>query len=343
MRLALLLPAPFTRLSGGYAYARRMVAELSALGHAVRVVELEGRFPLPDPAAEASAAAALAALRPGERCLVDGLALPAFAAEAGALTRLGAAGLIHHPTALETGAARDILEPVERRLFAACARLVATSPMTARTLAEFGADPARIAVVEPGTDPAPRSTGSPGPGCRILSVGALVPRKGHDVLLRALARLTDLDWTLRIAGPPADPVHARSLSALAEELGLAARVAFLGALDAAALGAEYAAADLFALATWYEGYGMVVAEAQARGLPLALCAGGAVAELAGPGAAILSPPGDHASLSRGMRRAIYDPALRAQMAEASWRAGQALPRWPAQAARLAAALEDAHG
>jgi glycosyltransferase involved in cell wall biosynthesis len=241
------------------------------------------------------------------------------------------------------GAARDILEPVERTLFAACPRLVATSPMTARTLAEFGADPARIATVEPGTDPAPRSAGSGGPGCRILSVGALVPRKGHDVLLRALERLTDLEWTLRVAGPPADPVHARSLSALAEELGLAARVTFLGALDDAALEAEYAAADLFALATWYEGYGMVVAEAEARGLPLALCTGGAVAEIAAPGAAILAPPGDAISLSRGMRRPIFDAALRAQMAEASWQGGQALPRWPAQAAKLVAALEAPHG
>jgi glycosyltransferase involved in cell wall biosynthesis len=343
MRLALLVPAPFDTLSGGYGYDRRMVAELTALGHAVRVVELRGRFPLPDAEAEAEAARALEGLAPGEVALVDGLALPGFAPQAEALARSGAVALIHHPTCLEPGAPRDILEPVERRLFAACRRLIATSAATARGLAGFGVAEGRVGVVEPGTDPAPRARGSGGPGCRILSVGSLIPRKGHDVLLRALARLSDLDWTLRIAGAPHDPVHAEGLAALAEELGLARRVAFLGALRGEALEAEYAAADLFALATHHEGYGMAAAEAQARGLPLAITTGGAIAEVVGPGASILSPPGDHASLSRGMRRVIYDPVLRAQMAEASWQAGQRLPRWGAQAARLAAELERAHG
>jgi glycosyltransferase involved in cell wall biosynthesis len=343
VNIALLVPAPFDTISGGYGYDRRIVAGLRALGSGVRVVEMEGRFPLPDAKAEAEAARALASLRPGERCLVDGLALPACAAQAEALARIGAVGLIHHPTSLEQGAPRDILEPVERALFAACRRLIATSATTARALAEFGVAPERVGVVEPGTDPAPRAGGSGGGACRVLSVGSLIPRKGHDVLLRALARLTDLEWTLRIAGAPHDPVHADGLRALAGELGLAQRVAFLGALRGEALEAEYAAADLFALATHYEGYGMVAAEAQARGLPLAITTGGAIAEVVGPGAAILAAPGDHVSLSRGMRRPICDAALRAQMAEASWQAGQALPRWETQAARFAAEMEQAHG
>lgn len=343
MDIALLVPAPFDTISGGYLYDRRLVAGLRARGHGVRVVALAGRHPDADAAAQHAAGAALAELRPGEVAVVDGLGLPAFAPHAAALRARGVVGLIHHPVCLEAGADRARLEPIERALFAACARLVVTSPMTATTLGQFGADPARVAVVEPGTDAAARATGSGGPGCRILAVGSIIPRKGHDVLLRALERLTDLDWTLRIAGAPADPVHLHSLQALVEELGLGVRVEFLGALDAAALEAEYAAADLFALATHYEGYGMVVAEAQARGLAMALCTGGAVADLVAHGSAILAPPGDFNSLSRGMRRPLYDAGLRAAMAEASWRAGQALPRWEAQSARFAAILEEMHG
>jgi glycosyltransferase involved in cell wall biosynthesis len=344
MRIALLVPGPFDTVSGGYLYDRRMVEGLRGLGHAVRVVELAGRFPMPDDAAMTAAREAWAGLGADEIAVIDGLALPAFAPLASGLAARRAVGLIHHPTSIEPGPNQAELAALERELFAACGRLVATSPRTAESLPPLGADPARIGVVEPGTDRAPRAQGSGGPGARILAVGSLIPRKGHDVLLRALSRLTDLDWALRIAGPAADPVHADGLRALAEELGLAGRVTFLGAVTDAALEAEYAAADLFALATWFEGYGMAAAEAQARGLPLILCTGGAIADLVGPGAAILAAPGDANSLSRGMRRPIYDPALRAQMAEASWLAGQALPSWEDRAQRFAAELEAAsHG
>lgn len=335
MRIALLVPGPFDTVSGGYLYDRRMVEGLRLLGHAVRVVELAGRFPWPDDAAQASAQAAWESLAPGEVPVIDGLCLPAFHRLAPDLTARHAVGLIHHPTSLEPGPHQAELADIERDLFAACGHLVATSAYTARTLK---AEPSRIGVVEPGTDAAPRATGSGEPGARILSVGALISRKGHDVLLRALGRLTDLEWSLRIAGPPADPVHAEGLRALAEELGLANRVEFLGAVTDAALDAEYAAADLFALATWFEGFGMAAAEAQMRGLPLILCTGGAVADMVGPGAAILAAPGDVNGLSRGMRRPICDAVLRAEMAEASWKAGQSLHRWDDRAARFAAEL-----
>jgi glycosyltransferase involved in cell wall biosynthesis len=347
MRLALLVPAPFDAVSGGYGYDRRIVAGLRALGHEVGVVELAGRHPLPDAAAEAGAAAALAALPEGVTPILDGLGLPAFAPLAEALAARGAVGLIHHPTAIETGfgeAAREELKRRERALFPRLARLIATSPLTARRLPEeFGADPLRIGVVEPGTDPAPRARGSGGPGCAILAVGVIAPRKGHDVLLRALARLTDLDWSLTIAGGVRDPVHADGLAALVEEKGLTARVRFAGELAAEALDALYDRADLFALASHWEGYGMAVAEAMARGLPCAITAGGALAELLPKEAGVIAAPGEADLLSRAIRRPIYDTALRAQMAEASWQAGQRLPRWSDRASAFAAELERAHG
>ena len=342
----LIVPAPFSAVSGGYIYDRRLVEGLRAQGQDVRVVELAGRHPFPDDVATDAARAALAAVPAGARIVIDGLGLPAFLPFADELIKRSATALIHHPTALEPGAPasqREALKAAERVLFSACARIITTSSPTARDLPEdFGVDPARISVVEPGTDPAPRAMGSAGPGCAILSVGLLVPRKGHDVLLHALARLTDLEWSLAIAGDASrDPVHADGLRALATELGIAQRIRLLGALPDAALEAEYARADLFALATRYEGYGMAAAEAMARGLPLAITAGGAIAEIVPQDAAVVAAVDDHNALSRAMRRPIFDTALRADMAEASWRAGQALPRWPDRATAFLKALD--HG
>jgi glycosyltransferase involved in cell wall biosynthesis len=215
-------------------------------------------------------------------------------------------------------------------------RLVTTSDQTAeRLVRDFGTPADRITVVIPGMDALPRSTGSGGPECRILSVGALIPRKGHDVLLRALARLFDLDWVLTIAGTAGrDPVHASGLLALAEDLAIAQRVRFVDDVDEAL----WAHADLFALTSYFEGYGVAVAEALRRGLAVAVTNVGAVPTLVGPETGVVCAPGDVEQLSKALRRLIFDRVLRRDMAEVAWQAGQLLPFWKEQAGRLAAIL-----
>ena len=344
MHVTLIVPAPLSTISGGYGYDRRMVAEMRRLGHAMEVAELPGSHPITDAQARDAACAALDRVPPGSRPLIDGLALPAFAGLDDALAATGAMALIHHPTSLEPGqeeAAQARLREIEQRLIPRLHRLIVTSELTADTLAQdFAADRGRIAVVTPGTDDAPRATGSGGPGCRILSVGTLIPRKGHDLLLRALARLFDLDWHLTIVGSEtADPVHARGLRAMVDELGIANRVRFLGTLVGEALEAEWQSTDIFALATQYEGYGMVVAEALKRGLPIVVTKGGAAGALLTPDAGLACPVGDRDQVSKSLRRVIYGAELRAEIADNAWRLGQTLPSWADQAALFARALQ----
>jgi glycosyltransferase involved in cell wall biosynthesis len=331
--VALLVPGPFGTVSGGYGYDRRLVEGFRALGETVEVVELAGRHPLPDAAAEAAARSALDAVPEGVRIIVDGLGLPAFAPLADRLVARGAVGLIHHPTALEGETAqREALRAIEGALFPRMARLVATSRLTAeRLIRDFGVEAGRVGVVEPGTDPAPRARGSGGPGVAVLSVGTLIPRKGHDVLLRALAGIPDVEWRLTIVGAARDAAYAQALEALVGELGLGGRVEFAGEVTGATLEALYDGADVFALASRWEGYGMAAAEALARGLPVSVTAGGALGDLVPLEAGSVSPPGDVVSLTKALRRVLFDTGLRQAMAEAAWTAGQRLPRWDDQA------------
>jgi glycosyltransferase involved in cell wall biosynthesis len=151
--------------------------------------------------------------------------------------------------------------------------------------------------------------------------------------------LFDLDWHLTIAGAVnRDPPHAQGLMALADELGIAPRVRFAGELVGEALETAWRAADLFALATHYEGYGMAIAEALKRGLPVVVTAGGAAGALITPGSGCVCPVGDRDQVSKSLRRLIFGHDLRRGMAEQAWQIGQTLPTWETQAALFASAL-----
>jgi len=343
MRIAFFAPAPLDLLTGGYVYNRRMIVEWQAAGHQVTITGLTGTHPLADDAARDSARQAWAAMAEDAVPVIDNLALPSFAPLAAELAARRAVLLDHHPTGLEPGLSAEdaaALIAIETQLLPHFHRVVATSDTTAATIAkDFGVARERLSIIIPGTDDAARSQGSGGEIVHVLSIGSLIPRKGHDILLRAMARLFDLDWRLTIAGTARlDPACAEHLKALAGELGIAEKVTFLGETTGAPLAKLWNSADIFALATRYEGFGMVIAEALKRGLPVVVGNGGAAGALIRPEYGAVCPVDDVDQTSKALRRLIFDTRLRHDMAEAAWIAGQDVPGWKTQADAFAALL-----
>ena len=240
--------------------------------------------------------------------LVDGLAYGAMPADLIEGFRRPVVALVHHPLGLEAGldagAAGGASGLRSRGARAWRARIIVTSPLTGRLLAaDFDVDAAAITVAEPGTDPAARARGTGSP-VQLLAVGAVSPRKGYDLLVAALARLPDRDWHLTIAGSDRPgPEGGRRSAGGHRGCGPVLRMTLAGAVEPAALDALYGAADLFVSPSLFEGYGMVLAEALARGLPIVASTGGAAAETVPDGAALKVPPGDVAALSAALRLA----------------------------------------
>jgi len=342
--LHLVVPGDPSTPTGGYVYDRRMAEGLRGLGWRVDVVALDARFPEPDAAALADAAARLGSIPDDALVLIDGLALGVMPDIVRAeRDRLRLVGLVHHPLALETGlppARAAELRRSESAALAAMQRVIVTSPATARTLAAFGVPPAAVDVVVPGTDPAPLADGSGGGPLQLLCVGALTPRKGHALLLDALAGLTPPDWRLTCIGSlDRDPQTAETVRRRIAEPGLRGHVRLAGAVDDAALAAAYAGADLFVLPSLFEGYGMAFAEALAHGLPVLGCRAGAVADTVPADAGLLVAPGSVPALRDALARLLDDNALRERLAAGARRARPALPDWPASCRRLEGVLK----
>jgi glycosyltransferase involved in cell wall biosynthesis len=332
--------------TGGSIYNRRMVEALGAIGWSVTVVELAGAFPEPAAAARQRAADAFAAMPSGALVLADGLAFSALpdVAEAHG-DRLRLVALMHLPIAAAFGldASRtERFEADERRALNNARGIVITGPGARTALARYELPADRVWLVEPGTDPAPLASGSPGGPLQLLSVGTLCPGKGHDLLLEALAPLTALEWQFTCAGSlTRDPGFVESLRARAERLGLVDRVRFLGDLPSDRLDACYAGADVFALATRQETYGMAVAEAIRRGIPVVSTDTGAIATIVGREAGLIVPPGDGGLFGQAIATVVSNPQLRRRLAEGARARRASLPTWPEAAARLSDVLSGA--
>jgi glycosyltransferase involved in cell wall biosynthesis len=343
-RVVFAVPGDPATPTGGYGYDRRVAAELRRAGWGVHWLRLPDAFPAPDSNALDAAYAALAAQPEGVPLLIDGLALgamPDASAAAGAQRPLVA--LIHHPLALETGldvaqAAR--LRTSERNALATVQRVIATSHATAAMLRdEYGVPASQLVVATPGTDPAPLSSGSRSDEVALLSVGTIVPRKGHDLLIDALAGLRHARWRLTIVGDDTrDAAAAQALRARIAAADLGNRVTLAGALSARALAALWAGADAFVLASRHEGFGMAYAEAVARGLAVVGTTAGAIAEAVPREAGVLVPPDDVGALRDALAASILDHDARARLAAGARAAAAIQPRWTDTAARVADAL-----
>jgi D-inositol-3-phosphate glycosyltransferase len=232
---------------------------------------------------------------------------------------------------------------VERQLGTAVDRVVAQSGDEVAELSRMGVG-APVVVIPSGVDlelfsptgsSAPRRSGHR----RVLSVGRLVPRKGFDALVRAVAAVPEAELVIAGGpprGPDAVPEGAR-LRALAAELGVADRVRLLGAVGREDMPAWYRSADVVACTPWYEPFGLTPLEAMACGVPVVTYAVGGLAEsVIDDGTGVHVAPGDIGRLAAELRALLADPARRESYGRAAVARARTRYAWDGTAAELSA-------
>jgi len=337
-----------TAPSGGNVYDRQVCTGLAAAGWPVREIALPGDWPRPDRTSRAALADLLATLADGTVVLIDGLVACGVPEVIGPhADRLRLAVLVHLPLADETGldpAEAAELDLAERAVLGSAA-VIATSDATARQLAaRHGLAADRIRVAVPGVAPAPLANRDPA-GRRLLCVASVTPRKGHDVLVEALATVTDLDWECLCVGALTAAAYVDRVRQRIAYHRLGDRVTLAGPRAAATLAGTYADADLLILPSHAETYGMVITEALACGIPVLASDVGGVPQAVGrtdagerPGR--LVPPDDPAALGAAVRRWLTDGDERERLRAAAVARRAGLPDWADTAAAVGAVLHE---
>ena len=197
------------------------------------------------------------------------------------------------------------------------AGIVAVSDALRARLVELGLPSGRIGVLRNGVDlelfapqdraAARRELGLDADGLIVLSVGWLIPRKGHDLVVRAAAAMPEATLVIVGEGP-----EAIALQRLAEQLGSRGRVRLLGSMPQERLAAVYSAADVLVLASSREGLPNVVLEALACGTPVVATAVWGTPEIiASPAAGRLVEQRTPEAIMTALRDLLADPPARA--------------------------------
>jgi glycosyltransferase involved in cell wall biosynthesis len=315
------------RVSGGNLYDQRVRDGLREREWDVRMRKI------PD-AGETPVARILSELPDGALTLIDGL-----------IAVREPDALVAHSNRLRIVVLAHMVASVarERETLRAARRVIATSGWTRDELISRDvADPDNVVVATPGTEPAAKSVASPSGG-RLLCVGVVAPHKGQDLLARALGQLTEMDgWTCTFAGSlSAAPEFVEELARTIRVSGLAGRTTFTGVLDGRQLDEAYGRADLVVVPSRNESFGMVVAEALARGIPvLATRVGGIPEAIAGSPASILVPPEDPWALEVVLRQWLANPERRAELKTAAAEARGMVRPWAATIAAIESTLTE---
>ena len=332
------IPGRVDKPTGGFVYDRRVMALMPSLGVSAHYLNLPGLYPNPSKNDLDKARELLNATPPAAKLVIEGLALGVMPGKILAPLGHRIIALVHQPLAEISGlndTQRDELFIMERSALEYARSVITLSALTRdKLIQKYGIDLEKITVAEPGTDPAPRASGT-GTPLQLLAVGAIEPRKKYNLLIDALIPISHLDWRLTIVGAKdRDETCVSELTIKIAKAGLGERVNLAGVVVPATLERLYDGADIFVQPSPLDLFGTALSEAMVRGLPII----SGQNESSASAATLNVPFDDEAALQDALARILQNKKLRRQLADAAWDIGRKLPTWNETARRIGAVI-----
>jgi glycosyltransferase involved in cell wall biosynthesis len=313
--------------TGGYIYDDHIIRGLRELGWVISVHSTSLSSSKIGTPPNNSLENILNSIEEGQTVILDGLVMGRNPRELSRHThRLKLISLLHHPLFKESGLPQSEmvrLFEMEKKALTNCVGVITTSQFTANQLATMNIPTEIIRTVIPGTKPAlpakgPHKNAPP----RLLCVASVIPRKGFHILIDALHKIRCLDWECICAGSlDRSPSYASEILETVAKHQLGHRILFTGECSSATIDKLYDFSSIFVLASLYEGYGMVLAEAATRSLPIISTTGGAIPYTMKGTPAILVPAGDSNSLADALRNTLNN------LADESYSVQNQFPNW----------------
>lgn len=352
VRLAFVMSRSSDQLSGGLVYNDRLVSYLRGAGDEVEVIAVPPHGSLSalarnlfGPLGQQIRQGNFDLLLQDEYCF-------ASLFELNQRLQIPKVAVVHHLTRFEPAPLfrRWAIARLERRYLRGVDAFVCSSATTLGAIRRIIQAAAPTVVAHPGSDGVCTLTdedviaraNEPGP-LRLLSVGSVVPRKGLDVLLTAIAATKDVTLDV-VGGLDEAPGFAARIRQQAAMPALVDRVRIHGRIDAVSLAGLYSHAQVVALPSTYEGFGMVYLEAMARGVvPLGSTQGGARELIHHRDNGFLVAPGDVATLAGLLQRLANDRDELGRLGRNALATARSWPTWDNEFAAVRELIESQLG
>jgi len=314
MTIHFLIPGDINTLTGGYVYDKNIIEGLIKSGYTVNVHQLSNDFPFPSEENLKKCEAIYKSIPNGNPVFIDSLAFgPIHNILLMYQNKNPVIAIIHLPLTKNPNFSRAEREQFflpEQNALKLANKIVAVSEFTKQIIIDYGIETSKIEVITPGVFKMPKKQSYPDNPEKILCVGSYLPGKGQLLLVRALAKLKHLCWTLNMFGiqnfdlPYVQKIQTEIIAEHLDE-----RIFINPPISGDKLTKAYLNADLFILPSFFENFSMALNDALNYGIPVITTDGGGIPLSVPKNMGIIIPKGNETDLKQTIENVLTDSLL----------------------------------